>query len=200
MAKPTTPKLILASASPRRAGLLKAAGITPHAVRPVKISERRKQGETPKAMAERLALAKAQAGAKQHKGAFVLAADTVVAAGRRVLGKPAGRGEAEAFLRLLSGRRHTVFTAIAVIAPDGKVSRRTAATRVAFKRLTDQEIAWALGGSEWKDKAGGYALQGRAGLFVKALNGSHSNVIGLPLLETAALLAGAGYPLYRTGK
>lgn len=197
MAKPTTPKLILASASPRRAELLQATGIKTDAVAPVKIKEQRKKGETPKAMAERLALAKAQAGAKKHKDTFVLAADTVVAVGTRVLGKPADKKEAETFMRLLSGRRHTVFTAVALIGPDGKVSRRTAATKVLFKRLTAGEIAWALAGDEWQDKAGGYALQGRAGALIKALFGSHSNVIGQPLYETAALLAGAGYPIYR---
>ncbi|MBM3487231.1 MAG: septum formation protein Maf [Alphaproteobacteria bacterium] len=190
---PDSARLILASASPRRLALLRQAGIEPDAVDPAEIDERALPGELPNAHADRLALEKVQAVGARHRGAFVLAADTVVACGRRILGKPDDAATAARFLRLLSGRRHRVIGAIALAAPDGRVRTRRVVTMVAFKRLTEREIAAYLATGEWVDKGGGYAIQGRAGVFVTGLNGSYFNVVGLPLYETLALLEGAGF-------
>jgi septum formation protein len=187
-------KLILASASPRRRDLLAQAGIDPDIIDPCDIDEEFLKGETPLPHVKRLALEKAQAAAAKHKGAFVLAADTIVALGNRVLGKPADEKEARNFLERLSGRRHKVITSVVLAGPDGKISQKTVTTSVAFKRLTDKEIDWYLASEEWYGKAGGYAIQGHAGAFVKAINGSYTNVVGLPLLETLSLLVGRGYP------
>jgi septum formation protein len=185
--------LILASASPRRQQLLDQVGVVPDAVDPADIDESPREGETPRRMAERLAKAKADAIAARRPGAFVLAADTVVAVGRRVLGKPASELEAKAMLDLLSGRNHRVYSGIAVIAPDGRRAGRVAETRVTFKRLSDSETALLIDCGEWRGVAGGYRIQGRAATVVTRLVGSYSAVVGLPLYETMALLGGLGF-------
>lgn len=197
----TNPRLVLASASARRAALLAQIGLAPDAVMPAAIDETPRQDETPAAHALRLAEEKARAVAARESGAFVLGADTVVACGRRILGKPATEDEARRCLALLSGRRHRVHGGIAVVTAAGKIASRRVETAVLFKRLTDDEIADYLATGEWRDKAGGYAIQGRAARFVRGIVGSYSNVVGLPLYETVALLAGQGYaPASRLGQ
>ncbi|MEQ8266571.1 MAG: nucleoside triphosphate pyrophosphatase [Parvibaculum sp.] len=188
------PRLILASASPRRLALLAQIGIEPDLVLAADIDETPLKSELPRDHARRLAREKAQAVAALHADAFVLGADTVVACGRRILPKPETEAEAKACLKLLSGRAHRVYTAIHLVA-SGRVSERVNETRVTFKRLSDAEIAAYVESREWHGKAGGYAIQGRAAMFVRALTGSHSAVVGLPLYETAALLTGAGFPV-----
>ena len=189
----TNPRLVLASASPRRAALLAQIDLAPDAVVPAAVDETPHADETPAAHAVRLAEEKARAAAAREAGAFVLGADTVVACGRRILGKPATEDEARRCLALLSGRRHRVHGGIAVATPAGKIASRHVETAVLFKRLTDDEIADYLATGEWRDKAGGYAIQGRAARFVRGIVGSYSNVVGLPLYETVSLLAGQGY-------
>jgi len=190
-------RLILASASPRRAELLRQIGITPE-IDPAAIEETAGADETPPRVALRLALAKAGAVAARHPECFVVATDTIVACGRRILPKPADEAAADACLGLLSGRRHRVFSGVVVAAPGGLQRHRLVTTVVRFKRLSAPERAAYLASGEWRGKAGGYAIQGRAAAFVCALNGSYSNVVGLPLYETAQLLAGLGYPVWRT--
>jgi septum formation protein len=187
------PGLILASASPRRLALLAQIGIVPDRVIPAEIDETPGRTELPRALAQRLARAKA--AAVVQTGGFVLAADTVVACGRRVLPKAATTAEVEACLRLLSGRRHRVLTCVVLVAPDGRRSERLAESVVAFARLTGPDVRAYLASGEGAGKAGGYAIQGRAAAFVRFLSGSYSNVVGLPLFEVAQLLRGAGYPL-----
>lgn len=187
------PRLILASASPRRLELLAQVGIRPDATLPTDIDETPLPRELARACALRLAAAKAEA--IRDDDAVVLAADTIVAVGRRILGKPTDAKEAEAFLRLLSGRRHRVVTGVAVRTPDktgGKTRLRAVETAVRFKQLDRGEIAAYLASGEWRGKAGGYAIQGRAGALVPWIGGSYSNVVGLPLTETVNLLAAAG--------
>jgi septum formation protein len=184
--------LILASASPRRLALLRQIGFSPAAVVAPVIDEQPARGELPRALALRLARAKALSVAGCHPDAIVLAADTVVARGRRILPKPACQAEARRCLALLSGARHRVFGGIAVAAPGGRVTMRLVATAVAFKRLGADEIEAYLGSGEWRDKAGGYAIQGRAAAFCRGIVGSYSNVVGLSLFETANLLTGHG--------
>jgi len=186
-------RLILASASPRRRELLAQIGIVPDAVSPAEIDETPRPGELPLATAKRLAVMKADAVGEQEPDAFVLAADTVVAVGRRQLGKPTDAAEARTFLEMLSGRRHRVFGGISVIAPDGRRSDRLSTTIVRFKRLADAEIAAYLAADEWQGKAGGYAIQGRAGAFVPAINGSYTNIVGLDLALTKSMLQGLGW-------
>lgn len=186
-------RLILASASPRRRDLLAQIGLTPDAIDPPTVDESPMIREDPEALARRLAREKAEAVAQRHPGAFVLAADTVVALGRRVLGKPTDEREAAAFLRLLSGRRHRVVGAICVVGPDRRPHDRVVVTAVRFKRLGEREIMRYLSSGEWRDKAGGYAIQGRAEAFVAWIRGSYSNVVGLPLHETTTLLSGLGW-------
>ena len=187
------PSLVLASASPRRLELLRQIGIEPDVVAPAELDERPGAGERPADYARRLAEAKAGQVARQHQGSFVLAADTVVAVGRRILPKPADGTAARRSLALLSGRRHRVLGAVGLIAPDGRRASRLVTTTVRFKRLERREIEAYLESGEWRDKAGGYAIQGRAAAFAPAVNGSYSNVVGLQLAETAALLRGLGY-------
>jgi septum formation protein len=189
-----TPKLVLASASPRRLELLRQIGLAPDAVDPPEIDETPLAGETARLLALRLARAKAAACAARHPDAFVLAADTVVAVGRRLLGKPQDAADARRMLMLLCGRAHRVATGIAAHAPGGRAGARLCETRVQFKRLTDAELADYLASGEWAGKAGAYGVQGRAGAFITALNGSYTGVVGLPLYETRALLIGLGYP------
>jgi septum formation protein len=188
-----TPHFVLASASPRRLELLAQIGLAPDLIEPAEIDETPLPGETARLLTVRLARAKAAAVAQRQPGAFVLAADTVVAAGRRLLGKPDSAAEASRMLALLSGRAHRVLTAVAVAAPGGKTASRLSETRVRFKRLTRIEIDVYLASGEWTGKAGAYGVQGRAGAFVIALNGSYTGVVGLPLYETRALLTGLGY-------
>ena len=182
--------LILASASPRRQDLLAQIGITPARIAPSDIDETPLKDELPRALALRLAREKAIACPADG---FVLAADTVVGVGRRILPKTERREQAEECLRLMSGRAHQVFTGIAVKGPDGKVSAKAILTRVKLKRLTDQEITEYLDSGEWQGKAGGYGIQGRAGAFVSHLNGSYTSVVGLPVHETKMLLQGMGW-------
>jgi septum formation protein len=185
--------LILASASPRRLELLARIGVTPDRVVPAALDEEPRPRELPAAHARRLARAKAEAVASQHPDALVLAADTVVACGRRILPKAESEAEARRCLALLAGRRHRVLAAVCLIAPDGRRAERLVATRVMVRRLGRAEREAYLASSEWRGKAGGYAIQGRAEAFIPWINGSYSNVVGLPLAETASLLAGLGY-------
>lgn len=187
------PALVLASASPRRLELLAQIGIVPDHIDPADIDESPQKDETPPRLALRLALTKAQAVAVRHPGCVVLAADTVVAVGRRLLEKAQDAAEAERFLRLLSGRNHRVFTGVAVIGADGRVASRVVEARVAFKRLSDAEIAAYVAGGDWRGKAGAYGVQGPAGAFVLSIVGSHTAIVGLPLAQTANLLAGVGW-------
>ena len=186
--------LVLASASPRRAGLLAQAGIVPASIRAPEIDETPLKSELPRLYVLRMATLKCEAVAKTEDGALILAADTVVALGRRILPKAVDAGEVERCLKLLSGRRHQVLTALALAAPGAPLRTRIVTTRVAFKVLTPAEIADYLGCGEGEGKAGGYAIQGRAEAFVRFINGSYSNVVGLPLYETVSLLSGSSYP------
>jgi septum formation protein len=182
-------RLVLASASPRRLALLAQIGLTPDAVVVADIDETPLEKETPRALAIRLARAKAEA--VKVDDAIVLAADTVVAVGRRVLPKTETEAEVRQCLRLLSGRSHRVYTAIAVKPPRGEIRERLAETRVAFKRLSDAEIEAYVISGEWRGKAGGYAAQGLAGRFIVSIIGSYSSIVGLPLYETANLIEAA---------
>jgi septum formation protein len=186
-------RLLLASASQRRIDLLAQIGIVPDTILPADIDETPRPGELPRQLALRLAHGKLDRVARAD--AFTLAADTVVCAGRHILPKPTTEAEARRCLTLLSGRRHRVITAVAVRSPDGREPIRVATSIVTFARLTHEQIETYLRTGEWQSKAGGYAIQGRAAAFVRFLSGSHSNVVGLPLFETAQLLRGLGYSL-----
>ena len=188
-------KLVLASESPRRLALLAQAGIVPDAVLPAAIDEHVKKAEAPRVHALRLAIEKARRVESEWNGrpAFILAADTVVAAGRRILPKAEDEAQVRACLTLLAGRRHQVLTAVALIAPDGRLRTRVALTRVSMLRLSPRQIARYADSREGVGKAGGYAIQGMAESFVKEISGSWSNVVGLPLAMTVSLLTGAGY-------
>ncbi|ODT73300.1 MAG: septum formation protein Maf [Pelagibacterium sp. SCN 63-23] len=196
------PDLILASASPRRLALLNQIGIEPEHLVPAHVDETPEKGELPRKLAARLADLKALTA--QHKArvagfganALVLGADTVVAVGRRILPKAETMEEAHDCLRLLSGRAHRVYTGLTLITPSGARRHRLVETRIRFKRLSAREMEAYLASAEWRDKAGGYAIQGIAGAFVVKLVGSYSAVVGLPLHETTQLLAGEGYPVH----
>ena len=196
------PKLVLASGSPRRLALINQAGIEPEALRPADLDETPLRGELPRACANRLARAKADAALElvrmddELKGSFILSADTVVAVGRRILPKAELLDQAAQCLRLLSGRNHRVHSAVCLVTPKEAFRQRLVETRVRFKRLSDEDIEAYLASGEWRGKAGGYAIQGLAGLFVVKIVGSYTNVVGLPLYETAVLLAGEGYPVH----
>ncbi|HEY8254755.1 MAG TPA: nucleoside triphosphate pyrophosphatase [Rhizomicrobium sp.] len=187
--------LVLASESPRRLALLAQAGITPDAILPAAIDESVLKGEAPRIHALRLAVEKARRVESEWSGrpAFILAADTVVAVGRRILPKARDEAEVRVCLKLLSGRRHQVITAVALISPQGKLRTRVAMTRVSMLRLTEDEVGTYVESREGVGKAGGYAIQGRAEAMVKEISGSYSNVVGLPLALTVALLKGAGH-------
>ncbi|MCA8889516.1 MAG: septum formation protein Maf [Parvularculaceae bacterium] len=185
--------LILASASPRRRDLLAQIAIVPDQILSADIDETPAPGETPARHAERLAQEKALAVAHANTGALVLAADTVVACGRRILPKAESAEQVRACLALISGRSHRVFTGVALAGPGGELRVRTVETRVKVRRLSQQAIDAYIASDEWRGKAGGYAIQGRFAAHVVALIGSYSNVVGLPLYETANLLAGAGH-------
>ena len=190
---------MLASASPRRLSLLAQIGIAPDLVVPADLDETPLRGELPRAYAARIAREKAEAVARTHPDALVLAADTVVACGRRILTKAETEAEARACLALLSGRNHMVLTCVA-LGSNGRLRTRLAETRVAFKRLSDGEIDAYVRSGEWRGKAGGYAIQGHAAAFVRQIVGSYSAVVGLPLYETAQMLVGHGFPLYAPGE
>ncbi len=188
---PDPPGLILASASPRRAALLAQIGIEPRGIAAPNIDETPLPGERPGRLALRLAVQKAEAlGAQPH---YVLAADTVVGVGRRILPKAESEAEARACLTLLSGRVHTVHTGVCLRAPDGRCTQRLVSTRVHVKRLSARELAQYLERAEWRGKAGGYAIQGQFAAYVRGLSGSYSAVVGLPLAETYDLLVGLGF-------
>ena len=189
----TGPLLVLASASPRRLDLLRQIGLEPDRVDPADIDEIPRPGELPPAHAIRLAEEKARAVMPRHPGAYILAADTVVACGRRILPKPLDAASARACLKMLSGRRHRVYGGIALASPDERLTLRRVDSHVTFKRLSDAEIAAYLSSGEWRGKAGGYAIQGRAAALIRWVSGSYSNVVGLPLFETFQLLIGRGY-------
>jgi septum formation protein len=186
-------QLVLASASPRRLHLLAQIALSPDIVDAAAIDETPLARELPPRHALRLAEVKARTVAARHRGAFVLAADTVVACGRRILPKALDAQTARACLRLLSGRRHRVHGAVALVTPEGRLAARRVETAVIFRRLDTGEIEEYVAGGEWHDKAGGYAIQGLAARFIREIVGSYSNVVGLPLFETVNLLAGHGF-------
>jgi nucleoside triphosphate pyrophosphatase len=196
------PKLVLASGSPRRLGLLNQAGIEPDSLLPAEVNEIPDKGELPRALANRLARAKAEAALssvrldEDLRGAYILAADTVVAVGRRIMPKAEMLDEAAACLRLLSGRNHRVYTGVCLVTPREAFRQRLVETRVRFKRLSNEDLEAYLASGEWRGKAGGYAVQGLAGTFVVKMVGSYSNVVGLPLYEAMSLLGGEGYPVH----
>ena len=186
-------RLILASASPRRLDLLRQVGIVPDDIIPADLDETPLKGELPRDHALRLGREKAQSVAATHSGAFVLAADTVVAAGRRILPKADSRDQAAQYLALLSGRRHTVYNGIALIAPDGTLRSRLCSCAVKFARLTPAQIDAYLDSGEWQGKAGGYGIQGLAAGYISFIGGSYSTVVGLSLYDTVQLLKGSGF-------
>ena len=196
------PKLVLASASPRRLMLLSQVGIEPDALRPASVDEAPKKGEMPRTLVSRLARAKAEASRDQIANdrevadAYVLAADTIVAVGRRILMKPKLVEEAVACLQLLSGRSHRVMTGVCLITPDDKVRIKIVETRVRFKRLSADEIEAYIASREWREKAGAYAIQGLAGCFAQKIVGSYTSIVGLPLTEVVNMLAAEGFPLH----
>jgi septum formation protein len=204
--------LILASGSPRRVELLAQVGIEPARLMPMDLDETPRRGEHPRSLAWRLSAEKARAAALALKDPafrgpaltegdglgkpYLLAADTVVSVGRRILQKPESLGDATAALTLLSGRSHRVYTGICLIAPDGSLRQKVVDTKVRFRRLTSHDIESYLASGQWRGKAGGYAIQGIAGSFVVKLVGSYTNVVGLPLTETVALLSGEGFNVH----
>jgi septum formation protein len=196
------PKLVLASGSPRRLGLLNQAGIEPEQLLPSDLDEVPVKGELPRRLAARLAREKAEAALatvrkdEALRGSFIVAADTVVAVGRRILPKAELLDEAAQCLRLLSGRSHRVYTGVCVVTPKETFRQRLVETRVRFKRLSKEDLEAYLASGEWRGKAGGYAIQGFAGTFVVKIVGSYTNIVGLPLYETISLLAGEGYPIH----
>ena len=196
------PRLVLASASPRRLMLLSQVGVAPDALRPSSIDEMPRRGEMPRSLATRLARAKAEAARdliandKELAEAYVLAADTVVASGRHIFGKPRDVEEALATLERLSGRSHRVLTAICLMTPEDRLRLKIVDTRVRFKRISREEMQSYLASREWRGKAGGYAIQGLAGCFVQRLVGSYTNMVGLPLTEVVAMLVGEGFPIH----
>jgi septum formation protein len=196
-------KLILASGSPRRLDLLNQAGIEPDRLMPMDLDESPKRSEHPRSLARRLSGEKAEAAHalvradSNWQGSFILAADTVVAVGRRILGQPEFAEEASSSLHLLSGRSHRVYTGICLITPDGTSRHKVVDTKVRFKRLTGVEIAAYIDSGQWRGKAGGYAIQGFAGTFVQKITGSYTAIVGLPLLEAIQLLTGEGYHFHQ---
>jgi septum formation protein len=185
--------LILASASPGRLELLHQAGLSPNKIEPANIDETPLKKESPRRYALRLAQEKADKVAARNPESFIIAADTVILSGTRLIGKAEDEAEAKKTLKILSGKRHVVITAICVMAPDGRKSSRTVETRVKITKLTNAEIEDYIASGEWRGKSGCYALQGRAGRHIEWLNGSYSGVIGLPLAETLRLLKGLGF-------
>ncbi len=190
----TNPVFILASSSPRRLDLLRDMGIVPDKVVSADIDETPKPKEKPRTQAERLALEKLHAIADSEPlGSFILAADTVVAVGRRILPKAGSPEDVRDFLTLMSGRRHRVYTAVAMRTPDGKIVRRTNESAVIFRQLSPQDIAAYVQSGEGLGKAGGYAIQGRAATLIRYISGSYSGIVGLPMFDVAQILRGAGW-------
>jgi septum formation protein len=202
MTELSRPRLVLASASPRRLALLQQIGLPPDALLPVDLDETPRKREKGRVLAARLAREKAEAALRVARAdpalaaALVLAADTVVWCAGRILPKPDQVDEAAQCLRLLSGRAHRVYTGVALALPTGQIRERLVETRIRFKRLSREDVEAYLGSGEWRGKAGGYAVQGLAGMFVAKIVGSYTAVVGLPLQETAALIAGEGYPIH----
>lgn len=200
--KDIRPRLVLASASPRRLMLLSQVGLEPDALRPASIDESPRRAEMPRSYVARLARAKAEAARdlisndKDLADAFVLAADTAVTHGRSIFGKPNNVDEALAMLLRLSGRSHRVLTSVCLITPDDRVRVKVIVTRVRFKRLSNDDLQGYLASREWRGKAGGYAIQGIAGSFVQNISGSYTNVVGLPLTEVSTMLLGEGFPIH----
>lgn len=196
------PTLVLASASPRRLMLLDQVGIKPDALRPSSVDESARRGEMPRGYVARVARAKAEAARdqiandKDIAAAYVLAADTAVTVGRRILMKPSNIEEAAASLQRLSGRSHRVMTSVCLITPDDRVRQKIVDTRVRFKHLTREEIEAYIASREWRGKAGGYAIQGLAGCFVQRIVGSYTSVVGLPLTEVVTMLVAEGFPIH----
>ena len=203
MADENFPKLVLASASPRRMALLQQVGLTPDLLNPTDIDETPRRRESPRRVSIRLADEKAKVAitAPLVRGlgpnTYIIAADTVVGMGRRVLPKPATAEEAMDCLKLLSGRAHWVYSTVSVVAPGGKITTRCCETKIRFKRLSRPDMETYIASEEWRGKAGGYAIQDRAAAFVRYIAGSHSAVVGLPLYETLHLLEGAGFPMHQ---
>ena len=197
-----TQRLILASGSPRRLDLLAQAGIQPDKLMPMDLDETPRRAEHPRSLARRLAAEKAEAAFQvvrtdpQWAGSYILSADTVVAVGRRILGKPEYLEEASSALHLLSGRSHWVYTGIAVMTPSSQMRLKVIETKVRFKRLTSEELKYYLASGEWRGKAGGYGIQGFAGTFIQKIVGSYTAVVGLPLYETTQLLIGEGFQFH----
>ena len=202
----THPRLVLASGSPRRLALLAQAGVEPDRIMPMEIDETPQRAEHPRSLAKRLAESKARAAHHSlmseredaAKDTLILGSDTVVSAGRRILGKAETIEEASESLALLSGRSHRVYTAITLVTSKGRVRQRLVETRVRFKRLSEMELEGYLASGEWRGKAGGYAIQGLAAAFVQKLSGSYTSVVGLPLHETVNMLVSEGYPVHLT--
>src|SRR3954452_16749776 len=196
------PNLVLASGSPRRLSLLNQAGIEADSLQSAEVDEIPIKGELPRALATRLAGATAQALlasvriSEELRGSYILAADTVVAVGRRIMPKAEMLEEAAACLLLLSGRNHRVYTGVCLVTPKQTFRQRLVETRVRFKRLSSEDLEAYLASGEWRGKAGGYAVQGLAGTFVVKMVGSYTNVVGLPLYESLSLLGGEGYPIH----
>ncbi len=187
------PHLVLASASKRRMQLLHQIGAIPRVIDPPDIDETPNKGELPNSLAERLAQNKLNIVAQRNVGHWIISADTVVACGRRILPKPVNRSEARKNLSLLSGRRHRVIGCVCILGPSGVLTSRSVTTTVSFKRLHNDEVDFYVANEEWRDKAGGYAIQGHAARFVRSINGSYSNIVGLPLFETYGILSGMGF-------
>ena len=187
------PHLVLASASTRRLQLLHQIGIIPKVIDPSDIDETPNKGEFPKNLAKRLAQKKMNIVAQRNIGHWIISADTIVACGRRILQKPVNRFQAKENLSLLSGRRHRVIGCVCVLGPSGVLTSRCVTTTVLFKRLHNEEVDFYVENEEWRDKAGGYAIQGHAACFVQSINGSYSNIVGLPLFETYRILSGMGF-------
>lgn len=195
MTQPVLPRLVLASASPRRLALLELVGLKPDLVAPTDIDETPLPRERPRDLALRLTIGKARAARAIHSSSHILSADTVVACGRRILPKAETEDEARACLDLLSGRAHDVLTGVAVLAPDGREASRVVETRVTMKRLSHAETEGYIASGEWRGKAGGYGIQGHAGAFISRIAGSYPSVMGLPLYETVCLLEGLSFPV-----
>lgn len=186
-------RLILASASPRRLDLLRQIGVFPDKIIPADIDEAITKSDTPRSLALRLAKSKAVKVSYNYEEYFVLGADTVVSVGSRILSKPINSEQARDFLKLLSGRRSRVFGGVALLSPSHEMRHRVVETMVKFKRLSEQEINYYIASGEWEGKAGSYAIQGIASKFIPSINGSYSNIVGLPLYETAQLMFGLGF-------
>lgn len=187
--------LILASASKGRLSLLESAGLKPEKIAPMDVDETPLKNEKPSQLVLRLAKLKAKAAHEKHPGSFIIAADTIAAIGTRIIGKPENENHARSSIKLMSGRRHKVFSGVCVISPDGKSSSKLNTTTVKLKNVSKEEIDWYLKSDEWKGKSGCYSIQGKGSLFMESINGSYSGVVGLPLCETLKMLQGLGFKL-----